>query len=50
MLKKLWKAKREIFTLIDDAAEAASDRELTPAEISKLTADVTAIVKALSAP
>ena len=44
MFRKLWKAKNEISTLIDNLMKAAEDRQITQAEIDLLTRDLVAVV------
>ena len=47
MFRKLWKARKEITTLIDDFLHAAGDKQITQAEIDQLVKDLLAIVNQL---
>jgi hypothetical protein len=49
MFRKIWKARKEITTLIDNLLRAAEDRQITKAEIDQLTADVIAVVNRIKA-
>jgi hypothetical protein len=49
MFRKLWKARKEITTMIDNAMKAAEDRQITKAEVDQLTTDLLAVVSRLKA-